>query len=69
MNELRCGNCKHWLGESSEPLLYVEHVDRSSDARVSRPRDLRLCKSCNQVNVFILKSALDTRMQRAVNSG
>lgn len=56
--EVRCGNCSHWLGESSVPLVYVEHVRRGSEARVSAPRDLRLCKSCGRVNVFVARDHL-----------
>lgn len=67
VTEIRCGNCKHWLGEATEPLVYVEHVNRGPDANVSRPRDLRLCKSCNRVNVFISKAALDGRMRTIVD--
>ena len=63
MNEVRCGNCKHWLGEASEPLVFVEDVNRGPDTKVSEPRDLRLCKSCNRVNVFIPRSVLDRRLQ------
>lgn len=65
---VRCGNCKHWLGESPEPLVFVEDVGRSDEARVDPPRDLRLCKSCGRVNVFIARKDLDLIRTAAVAS-
>lgn len=64
-HEVRCGNCSHWLGESPEPLVYIEHVERGGDARIGAPRDLRLCKSCGRVNVFVARTDLDARLQNA----
>ena len=59
MTDLRCGNCGHWLGETPTELVLVEHVTRSSDTKVGAPRDLRLCASCNRVNVFVARASLD----------
>lgn len=56
--DIRCGNCSHWLGESAVPLVFVEHVKRGTEARISAPRDLRLCKSCGRVNVFVAREHL-----------
>ncbi|MFW6089686.1 MAG: hypothetical protein ACODAB_08030 [Gemmatimonadota bacterium] len=61
-HEIRCGKCSHWLGEAPEPLVYVEHVGRSTEARVEPPRDLRLCKSCGRVNVFVARTDLGERL-------
>lgn len=60
--EIRCGNCSHWLGEASLPLVYIEHVRRGAEAKVAAPRDLRLCKSCGQVNVFVAFEHLQARL-------
>ena len=63
--ELRCGKCKHWLGESPEPVVYVETVANSSESQIPPPRDLRMCRSCQRLNVFVpLKAlkALDSRL-------
>ena len=60
---LRCGNCNHWLGESVERLVFIKHVGKSPEAGIERPRDLRLCKSCSRVNVFIPRSDLDIRRE------
>lgn len=62
MNELRCGNCSHWLGEAPVPLVRIDVVARGSDARVKPPRDLRLCKSCGRVNVFVARADLEARL-------
>ena len=59
MTEVRCGNCGHWIGEAPDDLVLVEHVKRSSDTKVGPPRDLRICASCNRVNVFIARASLD----------
>jgi hypothetical protein len=56
--ELRCGACNYWLGESVAPLVRLGTVEKSSEATVKRPRDLRVCKSCGKVNVFLARSAL-----------
>lgn len=63
---VRCGNCQHWLGEAPEALVYVEHVGKGAEAKVEPPRDLRLCKSCNRVNVFIARKDLDIARADAV---
>lgn len=63
--EIRCGNCSHWLGESPSELVFVEHVQRGPDARVIPPRDLRLCKSCGRVNVFVAREEVEARLKRA----
>lgn len=65
MTELRCGNCNHWLGESPVELVFVETVERGPDARIASPRDLRLCKSCGRVNVFVARDALDRYLATA----
>lgn len=62
--EIRCGNCKHWLGESAVPLVYIEHVGHGTEARVAAPRDLRLCKSCGRVNVFVARDHLAEALAR-----
>lgn len=59
MSELRCKGCSHWLGESPVPLVYVESVKKSAEARITTPRDLRLCKSCGYINVFIARADLE----------
>lgn len=64
--EVRCGNCGHWLGESPEQLVFIEHVAKSGEARIDPPRDLRMCRSCQQVNVFIRLAELDSAMSQAV---
>lgn len=68
MNELRCGNCGYWVGESTEAMVFVETVDRSVKCLLSPPRDMRICKSCNRVNVFIPRGALDRQLKRVVGS-
>lgn len=60
--EVRCGNCSHWLGESPVPLVFIEHVQKGADAKVLAPRDLRLCKSCSRVNVFVALEHLQARL-------
>ena len=57
---LRCRNCNRWLGESTEPLIFIEHVRKSADVHIRPPRDLRFCKNCNCVNVFVNLKDLDT---------
>jgi hypothetical protein len=65
MNELRCGNCRSWLGEAVEVMVHVEHVEKGTESvralAISPPRDLRLCKSCERVNVFVPKASLAVR--------
>lgn len=58
MNELRCSNCNYWLGESVVSLAHLGHVQKSAEATVKPPRDLRVCKSCGQVNVFVPREGL-----------
>lgn len=64
MTDLRCGTCNYWIGESAIDLVRVEVVDRSAETRVATPRDLRVCKSCGGVNVFVSKDALDRSLAR-----
>lgn len=59
MIEVRCGNCGHWIGEAPAELILVEHVKRSGDTKVEAPRDLRICRGCGRVNVFVALSSLD----------
>jgi hypothetical protein len=65
VKRIECGNCKTWLGESVVDLVFVEHVEKGvesvSELGVRPPRDLRLCKSCDRVNVFIPRAELDQR--------
>lgn len=56
--EIRCGNCNYWLGESTVPLVNLECVMKSAEATIKPPRDLRVCKSCGQVNVLIARKDL-----------
>lgn len=58
--ELRCGNgkCGYWLGESAVPLVNLGVVAKAADATVRGPRDLRLCRKCEQVNVFVTRESL-----------
>jgi hypothetical protein len=65
---LRCGSCNHWLGESVEPLAFVECVKNGMDATIAPPRDLRLCKSCLRVSVFIPRRDLDIIREHALSS-
>lgn len=65
---VRCGKCSYWLGESPEPLVFVEDVAKSNEASVDPPRDMRLCKSCGRVNVFIARKDLDLVRSHAVAS-
>jgi hypothetical protein len=66
--EIRCGNCRHWLGESAVPLVYIEHVGHGTKARVAAPRDLRLCKSCGRVNVFVAREHLNAALARGAKA-
>lgn len=70
MTELRCGSCGNWLGEAAVDLVFVEDVEKGqksvSSLDVQRPRDLRLCKSCERVNVFVPRSDLDRRRTATV---
>ena len=51
--------CDHWLGESPEPLVYVDSVAKGADVRIPPPRDVRICKGCGGVAVFVPRRALD----------
>lgn len=64
-----CGNgrCKYWLGESPEPLVYVESVEKGEEVTIPPPRDVRICKGCGQVAIFVPKSSLKVR--HAVDAG
>lgn len=59
MIEIRCGNCGYWIGEASEELVLVGHVNHGEDAGVEPPRDLRHCVGCKRVNVFVPRTSLD----------
>ena len=61
---LRCGKCGYWLGESTVSLVRVEHVSKGNDVTIAPPRDLRLCKQCSRVNVFIARADLDLHRGR-----
>jgi hypothetical protein len=63
---VRCGNCDYWLGESSTPLVRIEVVAKGEDVALAPPRDLRLCKGCGRVNVFVATKDLDVLRARAV---
>lgn len=56
--ELRCDNCDYWLGESADPLVFVEHVSHSDKATVDPPRDIRQCKQCGEKNIYIPRREL-----------
>lgn len=69
-DELRCGNCNFWLGESSEPLVYVDTVPKwdpatDGELKVRKPRDLRLCKKCEHVNIYVPKSLVRNLLTRS----
>ena len=64
---VRCGNCDYWLGESAEPVVFVDHVPRSAEVGVQAPRDLRLCKACGRVNVFVARKDLDSYRARVAS--
>jgi hypothetical protein len=63
---LRCGSCDYWLGESVVPLVRVEHVAKGDEVTIRPPRDLRLCKACGRVTVFVAIRDLDMLRTRAV---
>ncbi len=48
-------------------MIFVDHVSRDPEAEIGPPRDLRLCKSCGRVNVFVQKDDLDLHMAESVN--
>lgn len=58
-NDLQCGNCKLWVGESAEPMVKIDVVDSGFEATVPPPRDLRLCKRCGKVTVFVPSKDID----------
>lgn len=60
---VHCGNgrCNYWLGESSEPLVYVESVAKGEHVTIPAPRDVRICKGCGHVAIFVPRSSLDLR--------
>lgn len=61
--ELRChaDGCDYWLGESTQPLVFVETVSHSRKATVAPPRDIRQCKGCGEKNIYIPRSELPNR--------
>jgi HK97 family phage prohead protease len=56
---LKCANCKYWLGEAVEEMAAIDHVGHGRDVTLSPPRDLRLCKQCGRVTVFVRRKDLD----------
>lgn len=62
-HSVHCGNgrCKYWLGESPEPLVYVESVEKGEEVTIPAPRDVRICKGCGSVAIFVPKASLDLR--------
>lgn len=65
---LRCGNCHCWLGEATVELVRIEVLEKGAEATIRPPRDLRLCKQCRRVNVFVPKADLDLRRDAPVAS-
>lgn len=65
MKELRCGDCDYWIGEASTELVLVATIQKNTDPPVQSPRDLRLCKGCGKVSVFVARTDLYARMQTA----
>lgn len=62
--ELRCANsdCRgYWLGEAPERVVLMEMVAKGADVTVQPPRDLRICKRCGCVNVFVTLKDLGLR--------
>lgn len=53
--ELRCGNgrCNYWLGEAPSQMVNLGVFAKAGDVTIQGPRDLRLCRKCEQVNVFV----------------
>ena len=66
---LRCQNCRKWIGESVVALVPVETVRAGKECKVAAPRDLRFCRSCGRVTVFIPKADLDLRRKAVIASG
>lgn len=64
---VRC-KCGYWLGEATEPLVRIEVVPRGPDVTVDSPRDLRYCKQCLSVNVFVPRKEFDRRRDTALDS-
>lgn len=60
---VHCGNgaCKYWLGESPEPLVYVESVEKGEEVKIPPPRDVRICKGCGSVAIFVPRESLARR--------
>jgi HK97 family phage prohead protease len=63
---LRCANCSHWVGEAVEEMVRIGHEPNAKNLHVRPPRDLRLCRSCGRVTVFIPKNDLDRIRGRSV---
>ena len=69
VTELRCQDCRKWIGEATTALVPVETVAAGKDCKVAPPRDLRLCRSCGRVTVFIPRADLDLRRKAVIASG
>ena len=69
VTEVRCRNCRKWVGETVAPLVPVETVAAGEESKIAPPRDLRLCRSCGTVTVFIPRADLDLRRSAALASG
>lgn len=53
--------CRYWLGESLQPVVYVASVKKGEEVTIAEPRDVRICKGCGQVAVFVPRAGLDLR--------
>ena len=69
VHALRCHNCRKWIGEAAIALIPVETVAAGTECKVAPPRDLRLCRSCGRVTVFIPRADLDLRRRAVIASG
>ncbi len=65
---LRCYECRKWVGESVDPLIPVDRIAAGAECKVDPPRDLRLCRSCGVVTVFIPRADLDLRRRAGIAS-
>lgn len=60
--EVRCQNCSHYLGESSVELVSLGTVKHSTEVKVQPPRDLRYCKSCQNISIYVARADLEARL-------
>lgn len=51
-------DCGRVLGEAHDSLIFVGKVKELAEVQVSGPRDVRYCKSCNRLAVYIPKASL-----------